>query len=286
MNKSFQQEIIFVTGKGGVGKSAVAAGIALKRSKQGKKTLLVELGYQSFYTDYFSDQLKSPVGFSPVRLTENLDVALWSGPDCLREYAIYLLKSESIYKLFFENAVSKALINIAPALPELAITGKITSGPRQVGPPLKYDAIVVDAFATGHFLALLKAPQGMAEAIKFGPMGDQSRSIDKVLRDSQQCKYFVVSLPEELPTAESLELAAGIEKILGTQPVIVMNKMLPVENLPNQGSTEFEKFLAKSQERQNQALSLLGSRPIQKISFCFQSETWKIVESISQEINL
>ncbi|MCE3010575.1 MAG: arsenical pump-driving ATPase [Proteobacteria bacterium] len=286
MIKSFQQEIIFVTGKGGVGKSAVAAGIALKRSKEGKKTLLVELGYQSFYTDYFAEQLKAPVAFSPVRVTDNLDVALWSGPECLREYAIYLLKSESIYKLFFENSVSKALINVAPALPELAITGKITSGPRHVGPPLRYDVIVVDAFATGHFLALLKAPQGMAEAIQFGPMGDQSRSIDKVLKDSNQCKYFIVSLPEELPTAESLELAEGIEKTLGAKPVIVMNKMLPVEVTPHEGASDFEKFLTNSQQRQNQALSLLGGRPLQKISFCFQNDSWKVVESISQEINL
>jgi hypothetical protein len=145
-----RQEIIFVTGKGGVGKSAVAAAIALKKS-QSKRTLLVELGSQSFYKDYF--RLPS-LGFDPQNIKDNLDLALWSGTECLKEYARYLLKVESLYRLFFENSVTRSLINIAPGLAELAIMGKATSHPRKVGPVLNYDCLVIDVGEFAHLVEI------------------------------------------------------------------------------------------------------------------------------------
>lgn len=227
------QEILFVTGKGGVGKSTVAAALAKKKAKAGARVLLVEIGDQSFYKDYF--QLPS-IGYTPTKIDTNLSVALWTGESCLREYIIYLIKVEALYKLFFENAVMKAFVNVAPALPELAIMGKATSGPRNHGPKAPFDCIVIDAYATGHFMALIGAASGMAEAVKFGPMGEQSRSIDQVLRDPKFCKYFLVSLPEELPVKETEELYEHLQSKFGIQAEIILNKCLN-EKMP---SAEFE----------------------------------------------
>lgn len=281
------QQIIFVTGKGGVGKSTYAAALAQKYALQGKKTLLVELGDQSFYQEFFSlPELK----YQPQELSQNLDVALWSGAECLKEYALYLLKSEVLYKLFFENKVSKALINIAPALPELAILGKITAGPRKHGPPVTHDVIVVDGYATGHFLALLKAPLGMSEVIKFGPMGEQSRSIFKTIRDKNICQYHVVTLAEELPYVESLELCSELETITEITPKLVFNRILKTslkaEDLQGEG-TDFQKFLkqvlinqedyleqAKRQKYGHQKLELLNN----KDPFAFIEELGKGIE--------
>lgn len=285
MSSNIQQEIIFVTGKGGVGKSVAAAAIALKRARAGKKTLLVELGYQSFYKDYF--QLPE-VHYHPVPLDKNLDVALWSGPECLKEYALHLLKVESIYKLFFENAVTKALVNVAPALSELAILGKITSHPRKVGPPLNYDCLVVDAFATGHFLALLRAPKGMSEAIKFGPMGDQSRSIERILSDPAMSKYFVVSLPEEMPVIEGLELADGIKDLVGVEPTHIFNRVIPVPSDANQVqglSANLEKFrgyLNHIDQQQRELRQRFGSQKIYELPFIFSADAREIVNMLSE----
>lgn len=215
---------ILVTGKGGVGKSTLAAAYALKYAQAGSKTLLVELGDKSFFERVLPI---SEVGYRPVSIQENLSVALWSGESCLKEYAQYLLKIESLYQLFMENPVSKTLIQVAPGLKELAILGKLTSGPRKVGPPLNYDVIVVDAFSTGHFLALLQAPIGMSEAIKFGPMGDQSRSILNVLNDPSRTEIKVVCLPEELPIQEGIELSEKISDIMQIKPDILVNQVWP-----------------------------------------------------------
>lgn len=216
-------EIHFVTGKGGVGKSTLAAGLATQLALSGKKTLLVELGDQSYFQSFY--RFRS-VSYEPQEFQKNLSHALWNGSECLKEYARYLLKLETLFKLFYQNPVSQSLIQIAPALPELAILGKITSDPRHHGPPMQAEAIVVDSFATGHFLSLLQAPRGMSQAIKFGPMGEQSRSIDAVIQNQDLCHYHIVTLPEELPTQETIDLTNQLRTQFKIEPKIYMNKMI------------------------------------------------------------
>lgn len=169
------------------------------------------------------------VSYKPKNISMNMDLALWSGEECLKEYALYLLKSQVLYQLFFENKVSKTLIQVAPALKELAILGKITSGPRKHGPPAEHEVIVVDGYATGHFLSLLMAPQGMSQTVQFGPMGEQSRSIFATLKNSEICEYHVVTLAEELPMVESYELLEKLENFLGVSPALIFNKIINTE---------------------------------------------------------
>lgn len=214
---------IFVTGKGGVGKSVVAFAMAKKLAEQGKKTLLVELGAISFYQDFMGFE---GIEHRPRKYSDNLFVALWNGWSCLTEYTKHLVKVEKLQKLFMENQVSKSLIEVAPTLSEVAILGKITSGVRKIGPPMNYDVIVVDGFATGHFVALLKAPIGMGQTINFGPMGEQCRSIVEVLRNPSLSQYLVVTNAEELPVLESLELAESVSSIVGFFPEFVLNRSL------------------------------------------------------------
>jgi len=286
MKKVPQQKIIFVTGKGGVGKSAVAAAIALKHAQAGQKTLLVELGYQSFYEDYFD---LPKVTYQAQSLKKNLDIALWSGPECLKEYARHLLKVESIYKLFFENSVTKALIQVAPALSEISILGKITSHPRQVGPPLNYDCLVIDAFATGHFLALMRAPHGMAEAIRFGPMGEQSRSIEKILKDPNFCQYYVVSFPEELPVVEGIELWTGIHDIVKIKPTHIFNRVLnPASKALQEKNTElaaFQKYVTKASMAESNLLNQLKMQGhVEILPQIFSVDSWEVVSQMAEAL--
>ena len=176
--------IQFVTGKGGVGKSCQAAALALAHHRLGHRTILAELGDHSFYRDYFQ---MPTVDDSPRVTPFGFSVALWSGQSCLREYALHLLKVERLYKLFFENPISHALIQAAPALAELSILGKVTSGPpRNVGPKMPFDVVVVDGFASGHFAALLKAPQSHGRNHQGWPNGHPEsvhhRGFEKTLK--------------------------------------------------------------------------------------------------------
>jgi anion-transporting ArsA/GET3 family ATPase len=256
--------------------------LALKAAESGKKTLLVELGNQSFFQDFFGIQ----VSYKPVELKKNLDVALWSGSESLREYALHLLKVERLYKLFMENAVTKSLINIAPGLSELSILGKITSHIRKVGPQLDYDCLVVDSFATGHFLALLSAPRGMAQAIRFGPMGEQSKHIDQVLQNKDICKYFVVALPEELPVQEAEELKIEIQKLTGQIPQQVLNRCLPDLSDTENGDVKlsgFQNFMSQKMIEQNRLEKTF--QPKYKLPFVFSTEAWEIVQNLAKALS-
>lgn len=253
----------FVTGKGGVGKSAYAAALALSLSQKSRRVLLIELGDRSFYQDYLG---LSHIGYTPVSFKKNLDVALWSSESSLREYAKYLLKVDKIAELFFDNPVMRSLVDIAPALQELAILGKITSGPRKHGPTLAYDDLVIDAYSTGHFLALLNAPKGMSEAITLGPMGEQSRSIQNVLFDSKLTNYSIITLPEELPIQESKELYNELNKQYGINAKIVLNKVLQVDNSndelkkiisSNSSFSSFASYILKTKYKAEEAQSII-----------------------------
>lgn len=274
-------EIHFVSGKGGVGKSTFALAMAMAFAKKKRKTLLVELASESF----FQDALQKPVSAEPKRHLENLDLAVWNGNSCLREYALHLLKSETLYKLFLENSVSKTLIQVAPGLAELAILGKITSGPpRNVGPKLNYDVLVVDAFSSGHFMALLKAPIGFAETIRFGPMGEQSRSIIQIIQDPKICHYHLVTLPEELPTAETQELRQQIEDLLPVKVNILMNRWLDISSSLNR-PPEFQKYLSELDTRQKEAESQLKSKST-RLPWVLSSNFQKICEVVSGEVHV
>ncbi|AZZ35382.1 arsenical pump-driving ATPase [Bdellovibrio sp. qaytius] len=223
-----KQQIHFVTGKGGVGKSFFAAALAESLAKMSqyspqenvtsktisKPILLAEFNDHSFYREYLGDK---PAYF---------DLAQWTGAECLKEYAIHLLKIESLYKLFFGNPITRALIDVSPGLLELAILGRATSYPRKHGPPLKYTHMVFDAFATGHFLTMLRAPGGLAKIIQFGPMGEQTRSIDQWIRNPEFCHIHLVSLPEEMPATETVELFETIKSEFGITPKVYLNKYL------------------------------------------------------------
>ncbi|MGZ3770842.1 MAG: ArsA family ATPase [Bdellovibrio sp.] len=285
-----KQEIHFVTGKGGVGKSVIAAAIALNKSRQRQRVLLVELGDQSFYKDFFD---LPNVNFKPSTVKENLSVALWSGEACLKEYATHLIKVEKLAKLFFENAVMRAFINVAPGLPELAILGKVTSGLRKHGPPLPFDAIVVDAFATGHFKALLEAPKGMAQAIQFGPMGEQSRSIDACLRNNDLCKYHIVTLPEELPVREAVELRQSLKQEFSISSELIMNKVVkttvPLSALKeveeeDSDLSKFATYIEHQVKHQQAMLEKISDGKIQQVPLYFETEAWPLVEKIAEAL--
>jgi len=276
----------FVTGKGGVGKSLVAASLARALSHQNKPILLAELNETSFYKDFLG---LSQISYKATEWKPNLDVAQWSPEDCLKEYALHLLKIEGLYKLFMENPVSKSLIQIAPGLHELALLGKITSSPRRHGPAMMHDQLVIDSFATGHFLSLLRAPSAMAEAVQFGPMGEQSRSIDQWIHNPEFTEIYIVTLSEELPITETIEMFHQLKKEFKLTAKVFLNKVLnltktDLETLDSSIKTDLQNTFADEEN----ARKLLKKNGISfsEIPLITSIDTEVITKKVSEVLNV
>jgi hypothetical protein len=184
----------------------------------------------------------------------------------------------------------KALVQAAPALKELAVLGKLTSGPRHIGPPMPYDEIVVDAYSTGHFRALWRAPVGLAAAIPFGPMGEQSRSIIDVLKNPQLTRFHVVMIPEELPVSEGLELARGIQAELEQDPHLVLNRWLEsplsLEQVLKFQGHEFADYLATLLRRQlkSKAEVRAPGLPVKILPWLFTDNPGEKIRQMSRQV--
>lgn len=242
--------LIFVTGKGGVGKSVIAAALATGLSRQGKRILLVEFAEKSFYEKFFHSQT---ITFQPKQIAPNLSVSLWDYVSCLREYVGFYVKTDKIFDLFFSNQVVQKFLQAAPTLKELALLGKATSQPRKVGPHWGYDHIIVDSYSSGHHKALLKAPFGMSQVVHRGPMGAQSQSMIQVLQDPKYTQHLVVLKPEEMPVVEGLELQKSLKAQFGVDSELICNQVYqyPFQNQDLVGTDEMSQFFLQEKITQD-----------------------------------
>jgi anion-transporting ArsA/GET3 family ATPase len=105
-----------------------------------------------------------------------------------------------------------------------------------------FDHIIIDSYSTGHHKALLKAPQAMAQTVHHGPMGFHSEKIFEVIRNPQQTDHFIVLKPEDLPTAEGLELYQFLKKEWAIDSKLVVNQYMEYPL----NTSEMETISAKS----------------------------------------
>lgn len=282
--KASAQQISFITGKGGVGKSMISYAYALKKAKAGERVLLIEIGETSFF-----DRMLGSKNNKITNEFSNLSTTIYSGESCLREYILHYVKIEKVTDLFFDNKVMRALIKAAPALKELALMGKFTSGVRNIGYPMEYDRVVIDGYATGHFLALMRAPKGMYEAIKFGPMGEQCLSIQKVLSNPEHCEYKIVTLPEELPVTEALELDQTLQQEFQVEADIICNKVLPSDFIQSlaqasENNKFIESYKLSAQEQQKSIHFLKQKKQTQLVPYVFETDPVVLLKTLSEYV--
>ena len=219
--------MIFVTGKGGVGKTVVSAALGIVASNIEKKTLLVELDTEGNIPKFFEEK----TAFNkPQKLGQNLSAITIQPKAALHEYIILKLKFETLYKILFENRIVKFFINAVPGLNEILMIGKIWhlySQKNRKGEPL-YDLIIVDAPATGHSISFLQVPQTVKQIVKLGPIHEDANKIEKLLNNKEETAVCLVTLPEEMPTNEAIDFFLINKSTLNFNiEMVLVNKFIP-----------------------------------------------------------
>ena len=220
-----ERRLILVVGKGGVGRSTIAAAIAGQAAQRGRRTLLFETNANDRFGTYFD---KPPVGTEVVQLANNLWAVNTNPAHALEEYGLMILKFRSVYEMVFENRVTKAFLRAIPGLDDYSLLGKawFHTTEEKRGKPI-WDTVVFDMPASGHSVSMLRVPWVITDTVPEGPLTRDAREVKELLRDQARTAVVLVTLAEEMPVNEALELE---EKLTGFGIVpqhIVCNQVYP-----------------------------------------------------------
>jgi len=228
MRLSLQRRLVFVTGKGGVGKTTVAAALGLLAAERGRRTIVVELGDQTRLPELFGVAASEP-GVETV-LTEGLS-SVTIDPDRVLLEWVQELGGRIPGRVLAGSSTFQYFAAAAPGAKELFAMVKIweLAQPKRWQRRARgYDTVVVDAPATGHALGMLASPRTFAAIARVGPVAGQADKVRDLLCDPAQSAFVAVALATDMAVSEVLELQDGIRDELDRDlDAVVVNGILP-----------------------------------------------------------
>ncbi len=223
ISSPFSRRVIIVSGKGGVGKSTVAAAMGVIAARLGRKTLIIELAGQTTMTRLLGGP---PGGYEVVERRPNLFTQSVTPAQAMQEYLVRELHSRFLYQITFKNRFVAPFVNAVPGLDDLVSIGKVMDVERtrnRDGAPT-WDTIVVDAPSTGQGINLLRVPRAMMDMTGAGPFFRNTKLIHDLLLDPTRTIVHLVTLPEEMPVNETIETFRRLEEEVGvTQGAVIVN---------------------------------------------------------------
>ena len=216
------RRLIVVSGKGGVGRTTVAALLGLALAKRGRRVLVATTGHD--------DRLGWMLGASSLPDTVHavgggLHIQRLVPRVCLREYGAMIVRSERVSAAVFDNRIVRRLLQAIPGLDDFAVFGKAW---HEAARGDAFDTVIFDGPATGHLLYTVGVPQAIIDAIPAGPLPSEARLMIETLTDPRATEAVLVGLPERWPLTELGELGAALRRDRNIAiETIVVNGMWP-----------------------------------------------------------
>lgn len=224
LDELLSRRLVVLSGKGGVGKSVVAAALALAARSRGRRVLLADVAAPQETAGLWGRRAAAgeETEVLPGLFTVNLDP-----PRVMDEYVRHVVRLDLVSRRILESPIYQRFLAVAPGLRELIVLGKIMvleEERARFSRRPAWDLIVVDAPATGHGLAFLEVPQAAAAAVPVGPVGHNARRVLALLRDVERTALVVVAIPEEMAVAEALHFERTARERLRMPPqALVLN---------------------------------------------------------------
>ncbi len=286
------KRLVFVTGKGGVGKTTVAVALGLRAAAEGKRTIVCEVSAQENASRIFEH---AEVGFHEVEMAKDLWSISIDPDESMREYVLLQLKVRAMRDMLFRSRIFNYLAAATPGLKELVTIGKIwelAQLDRKVKRGRKYDLVIVDAPATGHGIGFLQTPRTFAAIARVGPIHSQAQQLDRLITDHAHTGVAIVALPEEMPVNESAALERDLRDEVGVAvDRIYMNGLYPERFSPKEAerladlagdqggavraaarAAVSEHDRARSQRAQLARLRRRAEAPVKTLPFLFEPE--------------
>ena len=205
----FDKRFVVVAGKGGVGRTTVSMILGVCAAKMGKRTLVCLTNAPLRYSELLGGvTLQGGIH----KANENLHVVNLNPVSSREEYGLMVLRSKILHRIVFGSSLVNAFFDAVPGLAEWSMFGKATHHALNEtdGEP-EYDMVVFDSQATSHGLDVLALPGAIVSSVPAGRMREEAAQRVEIMRDRSRFEVIPVTIPEEMPVNELLELLLALD---------------------------------------------------------------------------